>query len=340
MRDAELHEIIFNVLISRNQKESHTGLSLNLKTIKALIKEGTAIFEQEKSMLRLHGNFIVVGDIHGNIKALIQIFERFQFPPLQKYLFLGDYVDRGENSIEVLLLLYSLKLLFPNHIYLLRGNHETKNISSSYGFKDECLSYLNKRCYALFCKSFNCLSLAAILNDSIFCVHGGLSPSINNPSDIEKIQKPVKDVYKSDVIDLLWSDPSPDVGAFEDSPRKAGYLFGSDVIDQFLIDNNLKMIIRAHEFCDNGFQYTFDNCLTVFSAFDYQGRMNESAVAQVDKDHVQVINLAQKTPDDVESYMLDLPVWLFDDSNAMKNFSPEFDLPYSHLNSDLIPILV
>ena len=319
MRDAELNEIIFNVLVSRIRRESHCTELLRRHVIKRLTKAATKVFEQEKVQLKLSGDFIVVGDIHGNVDDLLQVFKTFNYPPYQKYIFLGDYVDRGKNSIAVIILLYCLKLKFPQHIYLLRGNHETVNISRSYGFKAECTEHLNKRCYKLFCKSFERLPLTAVLNGSIFCVHGGLSPAISYLSEIDALQKPFEDFSKTEAADLVWSDPSSEVDNFRPSPRNSGYLFGANIVDQFLADNDLKMIIRAHEYCPEGFNYTFENCLTVFSASDYQGKNNKSSVAIVSQKsndveiHVFEQNLS------LEGTFFSFPEWLIENEvNSMK----------------------
>jgi protein phosphatase len=236
--------------------------------------------------LNLSGSFVVVGDLHGNIDDLLRVFGRFSYPPVQSYLFLGDYVDRGKNSIETILLLYALKVLFPTHIYLLRGNHECEIISTNYGFKAECTRFFKKRrSFHRLCESFSHLAVAAVVNDSIFCVHGGLSPSIIELSDLtDQIQKPIVDLSRSIAEDLLWSDPCSSVGKFADSPRKTGFLFGQESLDLFLGANGLMCLIRAHEFCPSGTKMELNGCLTVFTACNYCGRCNDGAVAVIRSD--------------------------------------------------------
>jgi diadenosine tetraphosphatase ApaH/serine/threonine PP2A family protein phosphatase len=230
----------------------------------------------------VQGDFVVVGDLHGQIDDLLQIFERFGYPPVQSYLFLGDYVDRGKNSIEVILLLYALKALYPNCVYLLRGNHESEVATRTYGFKDECTEFFKKRkTYHRFCKSFTYLPVAATVNSGIFCVHGGLSPSLPFLADIEdQVKKPLVDIGMSAAEGLLWSDPSVSFcSGFRASPRGIGFLFGQEQLDCFLNDNELSMMVRAHQFCESGSNVTLRGCLTVFSACNYCGKGNDGAVA-------------------------------------------------------------
>lgn len=341
MRDAEINEIIFNVLVSRIRRESHCAKSIKLATIKKLVKSTKKILMKEKSLLELNEterNFVVVGDIHGNIDDLIQIFQKFGYPPKQKYIFLGDYVDRGFNSVEVLLLLYSLKVKYPDFIFLLRGNHETKRVSSSYGFKSECCAYFSKKIYSSFIESFRFLPIAATLNNSIFCVHGGLSPDLFLLNDIADIIKPIEGSSKI-VSEILWSDPSVDVEAFQKSPRGSGYLFGSHIVDRFLEDNNLKMIIRGHEFCDNGFNSTFKNCLTVFSAIDYQGRLNQSAVAIVNDSKVDTFVFDINSISTSHGKSIIIPDWIFSEQ-ILLNVVSDDDISLTDLLTDDLPVLV
>ncbi|OHS99987.1 Serine/threonine-protein phosphatase PP1 isozyme 7 [Tritrichomonas foetus] len=317
MNDGELTDLIFQVLISRMRRDGHC--LLKTRPVKRLIKACTTEFQKEPTQLHLRGKFVIVGDLHGNIDDLISIFMNYGYPPETQYVLLGDYVDRGKNSIETLILLYALKLKFPQSIYLLRGNHESKSTKLFSGFKDECLVHLNKRCYSLFIKSFSYLPLAALLNHSIFCVHGGLSQSIIDITEIDRIEKPITDISLSIASDLLWSDPSPDVLKFSSSPRGNGCLFGSEIVDQFLGDNELSLIIRAHEFCPDGYKWSLENCLTVFSASDYMGTGNLGGVAVVsNSDNVKTFTFKK-----AENFKVIMPSWVFEESRGLKPFEPE-----------------
>ncbi|KAH0792952.1 Ser/Thr protein phosphatase [Histomonas meleagridis] len=161
------------------------------------------------------------------------------------------------------------------------------------------------------------MPIAATVNDTIFCVHGGLSPSISDLSEVEAIEKPIPDLSCSIASDLLWSDPAESDKLFEKSTRGVGYLFNTDAIAQFLEDNQLKHIIRAHEFCENGFKWIDDDCLTVFSSFDYMGRKNDAAVAVVNGNDVTAVVL-KKALNSAFTRLL-MPEWLISgEESAMK----------------------
>jgi protein phosphatase len=280
----------------------------------------------EPVLLELSGSFVVVGDIHGSIDDLLQILGNFGYPPDRSYLFLGDYVDRGSNSIEVLLILYSLKVLFPENVYLLRGNHECKAVANKYGFRTECEGYFeNGKVYRRFCESFAEMPIAAVVNGRVFCVHGGLSPEIRYLSDIgAQIEKPLTDIGDSIAEHLLWSDPSNECYRFEASrKRKVGFLFSSEVTENFLSDNGLEFMIRAHEFCKHGAHWTFDGCLTLFSNCDYCGLGNTGAVAVLDKENkLEITPIRKCDPEDL-AHILQLPQWFLESGTGVE---PAFDM--------------
>lgn len=287
------------------------------KEASSLIKECSAILAEEPTVLHLSGEFHVVGDLHGNVDSLVRIFQKCGYPPEAKYLFLGDYVDRGFESVEVCLLLYSLKLLYPEEIYLLRGNHESKRLTKLYGFYRECREKYTKRVYTDFIKSFNNLSVAAILNEKIFCVHGGAC-HIDSSDELMTVRKPIRKVAVVDDIisDVLWSDPRSDVDYLEDNERGCGKLFGEGALDDFLETFGCECLIRAHECCQKGFNQPFGNskCFTVFSSVDYSEMGNTGAVLRV-KETVKHVELFHPmTSEERERRRLLLPAWLLDET--------------------------
>lgn len=288
-----------------------------------LIKECSAVLANEPVVLHLTGEFHVVGDLHGNLNSLVRIFEKCGYPPESKYVFLGDYVDRGYESVEVCLLLYSLKLLYPSEIYLLRGNHESKRLTKFYGFRDDCKEKYTRHVYNEFIKSFNNLSIAAILNQKIFCVHGGAC-RIDRSEELTSIEKPIQRVaVMGDIIsDVLWSDPRNDVDYLEDSERGCGQLFGEVALDDFLETFGCECLIRAHECCQEGFDRPFGNnkCVTVFSSVDYQDGGNRGAVLIV-RDTIERVELFYPmTSAEMAKRRLVLPTWLLDvTTNALMN---------------------
>lgn len=319
LKDADVYEIVFAVLVGRTGRDKvPTNLPAS-DVITKLIKRAVSAFDAESSLLKLEGDYVVVGDIHGNVDDLLRIFEKYGYPPSKNYLFLGDYVDRGAHSIEVLLLLYSLKVLFPNNVSMLRGNHECEAITSLYGFKRDCRRFLSERLYRKFVNSFASLPFAAVLNGAYFCVHGGISPELEQLSDITALDKPM---ISSDVPlakDLLWSDPSPSVCGFEESDRGTGYFFDAQVLKEFLKRNELDMLIRSHEFCDKGSDNPIKRCLTIFSSTDYCGFGNDASVAVVsDNGDYQVDLFCPLSDAELKQRRVIIPEWVFTEVKTFK----------------------
>ena len=256
------------------------------KTLHELICEVYSKMEKDKAVVHLSPGLVVVGDIHGNLIDLFRIMNTNGYPPMTKYLFLGDYVDRGEYSVEVIAFLLSLMTLFPLHVTLLRGNHEFSSVNATYGFKDEIMStYNDEDLWNEFNTVFNYLPIAAVIGDNIFAVHGGLSEHCKYIREIESLKLPIKE-DKGIVGDLVWSDPNKDVFGFSDSLRGKGCLFGSLVVDDFCKDNKIRMIIRGHQCVYHGYEYLFrKRFLTVFSTSSYSYDFpNMAAYAVIDKE--------------------------------------------------------
>lgn len=186
------------------------------------------------------------GDIHGQYSDLLRIFEYGGFPPRSNYLFLGDYVDRGERSLETICLLLAFKIKYPENFFLLRGNHECARLNRIYGFYDECKRRYSLRLWKIFTNCFDCLPMAALIDNRILCVHGGLSPELRNLGQIRNLGRPT-DVPESGLLcDLLWSDPCRSEGWVE-SKRGVSYAFGPDIVEEFLEKHDLDLICRAHQ---------------------------------------------------------------------------------------------
>jgi len=243
--------------------------------------------QAEPNILELRAPLCVCGDVHGQFVDLLQIFTLAEYPPATRYLFLGDYVDRGTQSLEVICLLLALKLRYPNHIFLIRGNHETREMTEQYGFLVECSSKLNKAIYNEFIKLFDALPLAAIINERIFCIHGGLTPDLHSLDQIKNIPRPTKIEEHGFLADLVWSDPSIDVEEWAPNDRGLTVRWGFKPAKLFMESNHLTHIVRAHQMAENGVDYPFEperSVITVFSAPWYAGEFkNLGAFLRVDK---------------------------------------------------------
>jgi serine/threonine-protein phosphatase PP1 catalytic subunit len=241
---------------------------------------------REPTLLQLRGPLNICGDIHGQLLDLCRCFALGGAPGHARWLFLGDYVDRGPRSVEVLCLLLALKLRYPLSIWLIRGNHETRAMADCGDLAAECARKLDAAMVARFCDVFDALPLAAVVADALFCVHGGISPRLDRLRQIAEIRRPVEIPERGLLMDLLWSDPSCALQEFGPSPRGATVTWGLCPARRFLKRNKLRGIVRGHQVAARGFEYPFPNCtavLTVFSAIDAAAALpNRAAFLEVD----------------------------------------------------------
>jgi diadenosine tetraphosphatase ApaH/serine/threonine PP2A family protein phosphatase len=251
-------------------------------TLLRLCSIAAAHFQSQSTILRLNGPITIVGDIHGSLHDLFRII--LLAGPDARFLFLGDYVDRGAFSIECITLLYVLTCKFPDRFYLLRGNHECVDVCSDYGFKADILTLYSEEVFIAFCDSFAWMPLAAVVNASLFCVHGGIGPGVHRLEQIEAIPRPTVSVREVRILHtILWADPSPMLTQYGESMRGGCSSFGPGPAKEFLRVNNCTLFIRAHECVKSGIEFIPQMCLaTVFSASSYEpGVPNSSGALQV-----------------------------------------------------------
>ncbi|KAK6198871.1 ser/thr protein phosphatase [Scheffersomyces amazonensis] len=260
----------------------------DMKQLCELVKE---LLMEESNIQPVQSPVTVCGDIHGQFHDLLELFRISGGLPSDdnnsNYIFLGDYVDRGYFSLETFTLLMVLKVKYPHRITLVRGNHESRQITQVYGFYEECLTkYGSPTVWKYCCQVFDFLTLAAIIDGKILCVHGGLSPEIRMLDQIRVLSRAQEVPHEGGFCDLVWSDPD-NVDTWAVSPRGAGWLFGSKVSREFNHINNLSLIARAHQLVMEGFRYHFKekDVVTVWSAPNYCYRCgNVASVMQVDED--------------------------------------------------------
>ena len=268
-----------------------------LATLQELINKARTVLQEQDVFLHLSAPMTICGDIHGQLQDLLRVFKERGTPPDVPYLFLGDYVDRGDKSIEVVTLLLALKVQYPYSIFLLRGNHECPETNDHYGFKDECNTYVDKHrtsadtltgdaLWRAFNGVFQWLPLCASVANRIFCVHGGLSPKLNTLADLHAIDRQQLSSVPSEglVCDLLWSDPDRNEVGWGENERGCSHTFGPKIVQNFCDTHGYDLVCRAHQVMDNGYEFFCNRKLTtVFTASNYCGDYgNRGSVLHVD----------------------------------------------------------
>ena len=269
---------IIEKLLSVRGNKPGKQVDLKEEEIKFLIDKSYQIIKEQKMLVELEAPLHVCGDIHGQYYDLLRIFEHCGYPGEYNYLFLGDYVDRGKQSLETICLLLCYKIKYPEKVTLLRGNHESSVTNRIYGFYDECKRRYNIRLWKSFTDLFNYLPVAALIDDKILCMHGGLSPDLKSIQNIQDISRPTDIPDQGLLCDLLWSDPDKEAVDYDENDRGVSVIFGEKVVMDFNKKNDLDLIIRAHQVVDDGYEFFANRQLiTIFSAPNYCGEFDNSA---------------------------------------------------------------
>lgn len=275
---------------------------LSPDAIVRLTQRVIAVLAGESTCVAIPAPCKVFGDIHGQLADLLQFFATYGSPnhytgdiELASYVFLGDLVDRGPNSLEVAVLLLSLKVRYPEQVFIIRGNHESAEVNANYGFQAECLARLGAdagmRVWNAINEAFSWLPIAGVIADEIFCCHGGLGSHVTSVAEIREIRRPLVESQLTGrtalvVRDLLWSDPTTSdavLGVHANVRGPDVTAFGPDRVATFCSENALSLIVRAHECVQDGFElFCSGRLVTVFSARNYTGSYdNDGAFLEV-----------------------------------------------------------
>ncbi|CCW70762.1 unnamed protein product [Phytomonas sp. Hart1] len=261
------------------------------------------ILKDEPNVVNMEDPVVIVGDLHGQFYDLLSLFELGGDPALQKYIFLGDYVDRGYFGVEIILLLMCYKIRYPRTMVILRGNHESRHLTAYFNFKREVEYKYSRTLYNEIVSTFDCLPLACSLNNRFFCVHAGISPELTSIADINAINRFRETPISGPMCDLLWADPmdegrnnSRHTQTFvPNTTRGCSYEYSQSAVCKFLKSNNLVSIIRGHEAQSEGFHlykkgsHGFPCVICVFSAPNYcHAYNNRAAIILLDKNIMKI----------------------------------------------------
>jgi len=285
---------------------SSSQARLPVEDLQGLMQDATRLFAQEETLVKIEvptGEHInVVGDVHGQLFDFLSIFEANGWPSEDnRFLFNGDFVDRGSYSVEIMVILLAFKLALPKHFFLSRGNHEEETMNHNYGFTGEVLAKYNTdlKAWVAFQQVFTCLPLAHVVNRDVFVTHGGLPRiakdlSLDTIAAVDRIKvssddpRVPREPGEDDIIynDLMWADPFEGEGIRHSQRGGSARQFGADITERFLAKNDLSFMIRSHEVKDEGFEWMHNKkCLTVFSAPGYCDAMrNLGAVVRLHAD--------------------------------------------------------
>ena len=345
-----IHSLFVNQLLRpkewASQQDPNGKFNFRKEFIISLMDQCIKVIKQQPMVVRVRAPIKVFGDIHGQYQDLMRFFDLWGTPSddatgdieAYDYLFLGDYVDRGSHSLETVCLLVALKVKYPEQIHLLRGNHEDRWINNAFGFADECSMRLGEdpsdpaSVFNKINELFDWLPLAAIIEDKLICLHGGIGSTLNTLDQIEELKRPLDVVHEVQtptqqlVVDVLWSDPTDsdmDTGIqpnYIRDPNSTGNIvkYGPDRVEQFLAKNSLYIILRAHECVMDGFErFAGGSLITVFSATDYCGRhKNAGAVLFITRKFEIVPKLIYPLSEGVDQN------WMADDEASQKKRPP------------------
>ena len=278
-------ESIIQRLLEVRGARPDTTVQLTEDEIRGLCLKSREIFLRQPILLELVAPLKVCGDLHGQYYDLLRLFGYGGFPPEANYLFLGNYVDHGKQSLETICLLLAYKIKYPEKFFLLRGNHECARINRIHGFYDECKRRYNIRLWKTLTDCFNCLPVAAIIDEKIFCCHGGLSPDLQSMKKIEQIVRPTDVPDHGLLCDLLWADPDTEVIRWGKNDKGVSFTFGPEIVSKFLAKHDFEVIVRGNKVVEDGYEFFAKRQLvTLFSAPNYQGEYdNDGVIMSIDK---------------------------------------------------------
>ncbi len=305
-KELDIDKTIEKLLAVRGLRPG-TLVNLEESEIKHILSKVREIFLEQPVLLPLEAPVKVCGDISGQFFDLLRLFEFGGYPPDSNYLFLGNYVDYGKQSIETICLLLAYKIKYPINFFLLRGNHECAWVNRIYGFYDECKRRYSIRLWKYFTDCFNCMPAAAIIDDKIFCCHGGLSPDLLSMEQFKQITRPTDVPDQGLLCDLLWANPDKETMGWgegydenygEDGDRS--FTFGKEVVARFNHKHDFDLVVRGHQLVQDGYEFFATRQLvTLFSAPNYRGEYDNAGAIMV-VDETLMVSFQMLKPSDIK----------------------------------------
>jgi len=263
----------------------YAGNQLTEQEITELCEIAREVLMREPNVKSVPVPVTVVGDLHGQFFDLMELFRIAGKAPDTNFHFMGDYVDRGYYSVETVCMIVSLKVRWPDRISIIRGNHESRQITQVYGFYDESMrKYGSPNVWKYFTDLFDYFPICGLIDKQVFVPHGGLSPSLDTVDQMQSLSRFQEIPHEGAICDLMWSDPDDRLG-WGISPRGAGYTFGQDISESFNHTNGTSLVARAHQLTMEGYNWAHEkNVVTIFSAPNYCYRCgNQAAIMQIDE---------------------------------------------------------
>ncbi|KAL3122861.1 hypothetical protein niasHT_008773 [Heterodera trifolii] len=283
-----------DAIIDKVKQPPHQRITDELSNdeVVKLCKAAEHVFKQQATLIRIQPPVVAVGDIHGQFADLMRIFAKHGHPPDNQYVFLGDYVDKGIQSLETIVLLFYYKVKYPLNFVLLRGNHECVHMNKA-RFQ-EPVRFKSSACST---GLIAWMTYVALIGKRILCMHGGISDKISSLEQLSKLMRPLQQPPDETLeVDLLWSDPDENVQYEQPNDRGAGVAFGEELIHDVCSLLGLKYIIRAHERLRGGFEYFAGRkMITVYSAPRYTNWPDAGATFTILPDLTHKITRFQPT---------------------------------------------
>ena len=266
-------------------KNPYSIAKLNFDQLIIVFREAVALFREEDMLLELkkehpQDKVIVIGDLHGDLISLMRMMEIIRLENPKYVIFLGDIVDRGLYQLECFILVLVLKIKDSNKYFLLKGNHETLEVNQSYGFFQDFLNrFKDPKKFNQITAVYNALPYCALVNESILCLHGGIPEEFNAINKLRGIKTSeinlINENTAKSLLQIMWNDPKLKLKGFTESFRGRDIkFFGEDVFTDFMRENKLDYLIRAHEMFPEGYKWFFnERLLSIFSSANYRGML-------------------------------------------------------------------